>query len=90
MVASAVGVGLLIADYRKRTGLWVNAWHIRRARPAMVTAVAGIYALFLGGLALRYGLGWSAGPVVAGVLMVPTVIVLGGRVDAALQRDLRS
>lgn len=89
-VGYAVGVGLLIAAYRRRTGLSVNAVRTRRARPLLVVFMVLLLVLYFGSWALHDRWGWTSVPIVAGMLMVPVTFLMGRCVDEAMRADLWS
>lgn len=85
-----VGVGLLVTAYRRRTGLWISGLHPAAPRRYVVLLVAVLLGLFVAGTALQRGVGITAAPVVAGILVVPLVVVVGRRFDDALRAGLRA
>lgn len=92
-LACVAGVGVLVAAYKKATGLWVNPRNAGpRARPwwaasALVITVTIVLAIIPTLSDLTYP-AW-VGALLAAVAFV-AVVVLGPRVDAGLREDIRS
>ena len=87
--AYGLGVGLLMAAYRKRTGLTVNALRAPRARVWVVIFVVSLGISMIGSLVLSQRLDSAVPPLVGGLLMLPITLLVGPRVDEALRADLR-
>jgi CHASE2 domain-containing sensor protein len=78
-----------VRAYRKATGFSVGWLQMdRRARRWIIALALVILALFLAGVALHAVWGW-VGPVLAGIVTVPVVIIVGRRYDAAVRADVR-
>ena len=84
-----VGLGLLVAAYRRRTGLWISGFHPASPKGPLWAVVGVVAALLVAAAVLDEGFGITAAPVVAGVLAVPVVVVVGRRYDEALRASLR-
>lgn len=85
---SAVGVGLLVQSYRRRTGVWVGGFSLPRARRwAWVLAVVAL-TCFLVGLAAADAHNHVLALIAAGVAAV-AVVLIGPRSDAAIRAELK-
>lgn len=85
-----LGVGLLVAAYRRTTGLWISGFHPAAPKRPVWLLMGAVGGLFLAAAVLQRGFGLTAAPVVAGVLVVPVVVVVGRRFDEALRAALRA
>lgn len=85
----ALSAGLLVAAYRRHTGLWINGY--RKGRTRWVTiAMAATYAVIAVGclwLARERGMTWA--PYVGGALVAVVVTAAGFLWEVAFRRDLR-
>jgi hypothetical protein len=87
--AFGIGLVLLIAAYRRRTGLWVSGYRPGRTRVVAFGLAATVALTLLGALWLQRtaGVAWAL-PLAGGVVAVITTV--GGFVwEAAFRRDLR-
>jgi hypothetical protein len=84
-IAAMAGVGVLVAAYKRRTGLWVSGH--RRGAPGRWTAalVVGYLAAF----AVAAGFGSLAASIPAAVFVALFTIVVGRGFDEALRREIR-
>jgi hypothetical protein len=83
------GVAVLAGTYRRMTGVGLDSGRGLPPNPWYLATMA----VFLGALALGLGLedaGWSWGPLLAGALVVPAVVVLGRKGDVLLRDQLRT
>ncbi|ALE06783.1 hypothetical protein AL755_17165 [Arthrobacter sp. ERGS1:01] len=89
IVVYFVGLGMLMAAYKNKTGIWVSGFRAGAATPLALVLV-GLYlacmiiAILLARLASLDWVAWVAAP----VLFIATVVV-GRRFDAALRAQLR-
>jgi hypothetical protein len=86
----AVGCGVLVASYRRLTGVWVSG--LRRG-PAGRVSVLLLGALYvIAGLSAVSGLalGIPGSFVIGGAAAFVAVVMLGRRFDEALRRELRA
>ncbi len=93
----AIAGAAVVDAYRRHTGLarstsgmWVNGFPSGRAKREAAALVAVLVGLFLGSAFLDRSLGWTAAPLVVGMLTVLCVTVLGRRLDRGLRDDLRA
>lgn len=89
LVPYALGLIALVLGYRRQTGVMINGLRPRSGRPWAVALIIVLLVLFIGGIGLRMGLGWSWSPVVAGGLAFVAVIAFGRRFDTAVRAGLR-
>ncbi|SDO88323.1 hypothetical protein SAMN05660199_02761 [Klenkia soli] len=85
-----VGIGLLIAAYRRRTGSWVNGFHGGPSTKPLVRwslVVAGV--LLVAGLVAEFGFGVRYAMVAIGVVLGVGAAVASRRWTTLHQRDLR-
>lgn len=86
----AVVAGLLVAAYRRRTGLWVGPAQTGARSRALWLAHSGLTVVALGAAFLSWGrpaLAWL--PWAAAATAVVGTIVLGRALDAALRDEIR-
>lgn len=88
LVPFALGVGMLVRAYQRRTGMFLNGWRAPGGRP-WAGALGGLVGLaYLGAIGLHDGLGWTVAPPVLGALVVWPTVLLGRRFDEAVRREL--
>jgi hypothetical protein len=87
-VALFAGVWLVPRAYRNATGFSVALPPGRRAWAWLIALMLPVLGIFIAGVALQSVWGW-VGPVLAGIVTVPVVIILGPHYDAAVRADVR-
>lgn len=83
------GISALMNAYRRKTGVWVNGWRAGRASRlgVLIGVLTGVAIV---GSVVLANLGVEIAPVLAGVLLVPALVLLGRRFDDVLRADLRA
>lgn len=85
----SLGLGILVAAYKSRTGLWVSGLRAGRAAKWSYLLVACLLACTGIALGSHLGLGIAWPTWVAAVVVLLSVILIGRRFDAALRAELR-
>jgi hypothetical protein len=83
------GVAVLAGAYRNMTGVGLDSWRGLPPNPWYLATVGAFFGALALGIALD-GAGRPWGPVLAGVLLLPAVVVLGRRGDVLLRDQLRT
>ncbi len=85
-----VGLALLVAGYRRHTGLWVNGFRGGPATKPVLRLWLAAYVVVLGaGLLAEFVLGVRYAMVGAGLVAGVVVVVLSRRWTTVYQRELR-
>ncbi len=85
----AVGLLLLVKEYKRRTGLWVSGYRAGRTRWIAVGLAVMTSLAILGAALLAREHGLTAAPFILGAV-VAAIVTAGGFVwEAAFRRDLR-
>ena len=84
------GIALLVAGYRRHTGLWVNGFNGGPStKPVIAAWGAACLVLLVVGLALEVGFGVRYAMVVTGVVLGVAAALLSRRWTTVYQRELR-
>lgn len=87
--AFSIGLILLVAAYKKHTGLWVSGYRSGRTRVVAIALAVTVTLIMLGSLWLQRSAGATWAMPVGGA-MTAVIITAGGFVwEAAFRRDLR-
>lgn len=85
----SIALVMLVAAYKKHTGLWVNGYRAGRTRVVAIGLGATFTVLALGSIWLQRNAGMTSAPLIGGVI-VAVITTVGGFVwEAAFRRDLR-
>jgi len=87
-ILAVVGIGLLIAAYRRHTGMWIPGYRAGRTRWVAVGAAATFAAVFLACVWVSRTTGVHGVCAVGGVFLAGLVTVKGRLWEKAYRRDL--
>jgi|SRR5665213_172402 len=87
-VAAVVSLGLLVAAYRKHTGMWIPGYRAGRTRWVAFGSAAIFVVIFLGSVWLKRELGLDGACLAGGVLLAVLTFAKCKAWQAAYRRDL--
>ena len=86
--AFSIGLVMLVAAYRKRTGLWINGYRPGRTRVVAIGLAVTVALIMVGVLWLQRTAGIAWAPLLGGGIAA-VIVTIGGFVwEAAFRRDL--